>query len=327
MAATKNANEPNGCISQGAILNSESSQGKLQERRREIFNKLKSEFTLPSPSGTVIEVMRLCNSDSSSLNELAETIQTDPSLSVEILKYANSAYLSTGIQVASVQKATVKLGMKTVVVLALGFSLLANNKLGACAAFDYPLFWRKSLAEAIAARELAKLNKGIDPDELFICGLLSHMGSLSLATMFPEKYGELLLNKTVEQSLMVHEFNEFGIDSAELTSELFFEWGLPVQYALAVGFHEDLGDVELGSEVTLQTVVILYLAHQIAQMCQNTEPQPDLLDKFKTTAEKFDIEIGVFSETFSAIVENWHQHGKMFDISTKECYLYDGQEA
>lgn len=308
-------------------MKTESNQGKQQKRRREIFTRLKSEFTLPSASGTVMEVMRLCNSESSSLNELAETIQTDPSLSVEILKYANSAYLSTGIQVASVQKATVKLGMKTVVVLALGFSLLADNRLGACAGFDYPLFWRKSLAEAIAARELARLNKGLDPDELFICGLLSHMGSLSLATMFPDKYGELLLSKAAEKSLMVHEFDEFGIDSAELTSELFFEWGLPVQYALAAGFHEDLGDVELGSEATLQTAVILYLAHQIAQMCQNMEPQPDLLDKLKTTAEKFDIEIGVFSETFNAIVESWHDHGKIFDISTKECYLYSGQEA
>ncbi len=307
-------------------MDTELNQDKQQARRREIFNKLKNESNLPSPSGTVLEVMRLCNSDSSSLNELAETIQADPSLSAEILKYANSAYLSTGIQVASVQKATVKLGMKTVVVLALGFSLLADNRLGACAGFDYSLFWRRSLAEAIAARELARKNKGLDPDEMFICGLLSHMGSLSLATIFPDKYGELLLSKTTEQSLMTHEFDEFGISSAELTSELYIEWGLPVQYALAAGFHEDLVSVELGSGATLQTTVILYLAHQIAQMCQNSEPQPDLLDKLKSTADKFDMEIDVFSKTFSVIVESWHYHGKIFGIPTKECYLYDGQE-
>lgn len=74
--------------------------------------------------------MRLCHSETTSLADIAQVIQTDPALSAELLKYANAAFLSTGIQVASVQKATVKLGMETVVRLALGFSLLSHNKKG-----------------------------------------------------------------------------------------------------------------------------------------------------------------------------------------------------
>lgn len=76
--------------------------------------------------------MRLCHSDTSSLNEIAQVIQLDPALSSEVLKFANSSFFDTGIQVASIQKATIKLGMKTVVNLALSLSLLSANKSGKC---------------------------------------------------------------------------------------------------------------------------------------------------------------------------------------------------
>lgn len=294
--------------------------------RKEVFKRLDEEFSLPSPSGTVLEVIRLCNSEESSLSELAELLQTDPGLSVEIIKYANSAYMATGIQVASMQKATVKLGMHTVVVLALGFSLLASNKSGLCKGFDYPLFWQTSLAEALAAREIAKLNKGFAPDDLFICGLLSHMGSFSLAAIFPELYAELLENSSQDNMLKTLEYEKFGIDSGELTTELFFHWGLPVQYALATGFHEELNHVELGSGDLLRTSAIINIAHHIAKMCQSADPQPEILKKVVDTSEKYGIEIGAFSNTFSNIVENWHEHGKLFEISTEECYQYSAED-
>lgn len=294
--------------------------------RKEVFKKLDEEFFLPSPSKTVMEIVRLCNSEESSLSELAELIQTDPGLSVEIIKYANSAYMATGIQVASVQKATVKLGMHTVVVLALGLSLLASNKSGFCKGFDYPLFWQTSLAEALAAREIARLNKGFAPDDLFICGLLSHMGSFSLAAIFPELYSDVLENSSQGDMLKTLEYENFGIDSAELTTELFLHWGLPVQYALATGFHEELNHAELGSGNLLRTSAIINIAHHIAKMCQSTDPQPEIFKKVVDSSEKYGIEIGDFSNTFSSIVESWHEHGKLFEISTEECYQYSAKD-
>ncbi len=293
-----------------------------EKKRKEVFSKLNEDFSLPSPSKTVMEVIRLCQSDTSSLNEIAEHIQTDPSLSAEIIKYANSAFLSTGIQVVSVHKATIKLGMKTVVNLALGFSLLSNNKGGACEHFSYPLFWRTSLAEALAARELARKDKGFDPDELFVCALLAHMGNLSFATLFPEAYGRMLENQPANSPPKDLEREEFGIDSGELTVELFLNWGLPARYALAAGFHEDLGYVELGTGTTRRAAVFLFLAHTIARMCQSNKAQPLLLNKVLDTAKEYEVDIGEFSETFAAIVESWHEHGRLFEITTNKCYSY-----
>ncbi len=293
-----------------------------QKRRKEVFKKLKETFFLPSPSGTVMEVVHLCSSEDSSLQQLADLLQTDPALSAEIIKYANSAFLSTGIQVASVHKATVKLGMKNVVTLSLGLSLLAGHKSGECEDFDYQLFWKTSLAEAIAARELARRTKEFDGDELFICGLLSHMGGLSLATVYPVKYSSLLENCATNCPLLSSEIESFGIDSSELTTELFLEWGMPAQYALAAGFHMDRDNVELGSSKTYRIAVILNIAHMIAQMCQSSEPQIELLDEIIKTSEEFEIDFGDFGDFFKTITESWYENGKLFEIKTQECYSY-----
>jgi HD-like signal output (HDOD) protein len=100
--------------------------------------------------------------------------------------------MTTGVQVASVHNATIRLGIKNVVNLLLGFSMLSKNRVGSCKDFDYPLFWKTSLAQALGAYEIAKLNKEFSPDELYVCGLLSHIGKLSLATIFPNEYGQIL---------------------------------------------------------------------------------------------------------------------------------------
>ncbi len=281
---------------------------------------------MPAPSATVMEVLRLCNSEESSLNDIADLIQTDPALSAEIIKYANSAFLATGVQVASIQKATVKLGMNTVVALALGFSLLADNRAGSCKNFDYPLFWRTSLAEALAARELSRRDGNFDPNEIFICGLLAHIGSLALATLFPEEYAQILENQPANTPPRSLEQHRFGIDSGEFTTELFLSWGLPAQYALAAGFHEDLDSLELGSGATKQATVYLLLAHIIAQMCQSKEARPEMLQRVIATARQHDVDIGNFGDTFHTIVESWHQYGGLFDIATSDCYDYSEEE-
>ena len=294
--------------------------------RREVFNRLKENFKLPTPSGTALEVMRLCHSDNSSLQEIADVIQTDPALAAELLKYANSVVMATGIQVASVQKATVKLGMNTVVTLALGFSLLAGNTSGSCEAFDYPRFWSTSLAEAVAARELARVGKDFDPEELFVSGLLCHMGNLTLASLFPKEYGKLLADQPANSPARQAEGEAFGIDSAELTAELFLQWGLPAPYALAAGFHEDLDCMELGVGLTHKAAVLLNVAHQIALLCQSGAPQPEDISQVEATANAHGLDLGRFTETFGVIVNNWHQYGEIFDITTHPCHLCDDQD-
>lgn len=267
--------------------------------------------------------MRLCRNETISLNDIAQVIQTDPALSAELLKYANAAFLATGIQVASIQKATVKLGMKTVVNLALGFSLLSHNKQGQCRSFDYEKFWSAALFQAIAAKAIAGIGKEFDPEEIFICALLSRMGELALATLFPEQYADILAVNPSQPIRQTMEKDEFQIASPELTLELFLSWGLPAHYALAAGFHDDPDYAELGVGSTQKIAELLNLSHRIADICHSALPTPELLDSVAGTARKFAIDGENFPSFFDAIIAQWHDLGEILKIRTRECQRYD----
>ncbi|MGB3209603.1 MAG: HDOD domain-containing protein [Desulforhopalus sp.] len=311
--------------------------------RREIFNKLSETKKLPSPSTITLKVIQLCHDETTSVKDIAEVIETDPAFTAEILKYANAFFLSTGKQVVSVHKAAVKLGLKTVVNLALGLSLLANNKNGKCRTFDYEKFWSISLLQAIAAKKIAVAGTEFDPEEMFICALLSHMGQLAIASIFPKEYGDILKdfrsspcgeldvpaatdpisNDKSNQLRRSLEKEQFGIDSSELTAELFIDWGLPTHYALAAGFHDDLNCVELGTGKTQKIAQLISLSHQFAEICFHISPTRAQLNVIAKKAQKFEIAEGHFSIIFDTTISEWQELGEMFEIRTQHCQLYN----
>lgn len=290
--------------------------------RRDVFNKLNQTKKLPTPSKTTLEVIRLCHNEATSLNDIARVIETDPALSAELLKYANAAFLATGIQVASVQKATVKLGMQTVVNLSLGFSLLSGNKQGKCENFDYGKFWSTALCMAIAAKTIASRGKEFDPEELFVCGLLANMGELALASLFPRQYAEILADNPDDETCKILEKKEFEISSSELTVELFLDWGLPAHYALAAGFYGDLDYAELGVGATQRIAELLHLTRRIAAICHDVQATGEQLLAIEASADKYTIDAGDFAAVFDEIITRWHEYGEMFEIRTQQCLMY-----
>lgn len=291
--------------------------------RRDIFLQLLQTKKLPTPSETALDVMRLCQSELVSLAEIAERIQTDPALSAELIKYANSAFMSTGVQIASVQKATVKLGMKTVVNLALGFSLIAHNKEGKCQSFNYEDFWSRSLTMALAAKTISSRLPGFNPEEMFICGLLAHMGELAFATLFPKEYSAIIDHDPTYSVMRTKEKEAFALDSADLTVELFLDWGLPAHFALAAGFHDILDSEELGESTTRQVAELLNFADAVAGLCHSGNPSHKELEAVEVMAQTFNIEGKAFKELFEEIIATRHDWSGRFRISAISCPSYE----
>ena len=291
--------------------------------RRDVFIQLLETKKLPTPSDTALDVMRLCQMESVSLNEISEKIQTDPALSAELIKYANSAYMSTGIQVASVQKATVKLGIKTVVNLVLGFSLISHHKEGKCQSFNYTEFWSQSLSVAVAAKIIASNVNNYNPEELFVCGLLAHVGELAFATLFPKEYSKILDQQLSSVDLKEQEKKEFEIDNSELTVELFLDWGLPAHFALAAGFHDDLDSIELGESTTKKVAQLLNLAQLVAGLCHSKTPSPKDLKAIEDLATTCGIKRNDFPAIFNDIIVLRHEWSAKSKISDIYCPSYE----
>lgn len=107
--------------------------------------------------------------------------------------------------------------------------------------FDYEGFWAHSLATGIACQELAHFAQ-IASEELFTIGLLSRVGELALATLYPDEYAGILIKCRNERSEMAAlEEQRFAMDHHELGATLLNEWGLPDVLIQAAFHHENPG--------------------------------------------------------------------------------------
>jgi two-component system cell cycle response regulator len=200
------------------------------------FEELRLSGSLPTPAGVGMRILQLTRTEDYSAEEMGEAIRTDPSLTGRILKLANSA-CHTGLEPATtVSEAIMRLGSRSVRDLALAFSLISDRKAGTCRAFDYDLYWARSLARAVAAQRLSRVRQVGKPEEAYICGLLSEIGLLALASVYSESYNELLCTDAGGdmQALLTAEREQFNIDHSEVGKCMLEDWGLPAQFSSAV---------------------------------------------------------------------------------------------
>ena len=243
---------------------------KLQAR----FETLKASGHLPSPKGPALAVVQLTRRDNVTSAQLARAIQADPALVARLLKLANTCHGPGVRPVLAIKDAISILGLTSVRGLALGFSLLTDKQAFRCHGFNYPAFWSRNLARAVAMQALAASSHLMQSDEAFTLGLLSHIGELGLASVFPKDYAQLLEHAPLSGTeLLVMERQAFEFDHADLTSSLMTDWGFPDSLTEPVSFHEqpDVARFAAGSR-SERLLFTLVLASKIANICMAAKP-------------------------------------------------------
>jgi HD-like signal output (HDOD) protein len=217
-----------------------------------------------------LRLIELTRRDDVSIDELARAMQADPALSGRLVRFASPALDSPRRPVASVADAIRRIGINSVRQLVLGFSVLDNNRTGSCRSFDYPRFWSRSLATAIAAHALCLRVRIASADEAFACGLLSGVGSLALAALYPGEYSAVLdsLRDAVPGQRAAVEHREFNVDHGELGATLLEDWKLPRLSINAILYHEnpDAAKAAVGSREN-GLVQVLALAAGLGDYC------------------------------------------------------------
>ena len=82
---------------------------------------------LPSLPAVAVEVLRLCRRDDVTLDDLAGVIAMDPALAAKLLRYSNSSLFNLGTEVTTLQRAMLVLGLKSVQLMSLSFSLAGER--------------------------------------------------------------------------------------------------------------------------------------------------------------------------------------------------------
>ncbi len=285
------------------------------------FEELKATGLLPSPKGVALQLINLMRDENVSRSAIVRTLMADPALCGRLIKVANRANLAGCRPVASVAAALTVLGLASVRSLALSFSLLSANRSGLCEGFDYSKFWTRSLNAGLAARSLAINLSLASPEEIFICGLLSRIGYLALATVFPQQYSEVLSKVSNEPglSLLALERDRFGTDHNELTRELLLEWEIPRQLVEPVASHENAEDTNFpeGSRGYLLRNS-LHLAHFMADLNlgEDLQRRSSLPDLFLLGA-RLGLESDVIIRVTDQVAVEWREWASLLALESK----------
>ena len=209
---------------------------------------------LPTLPTVYAQVEELCADPNVDAGELAKVIETDPSITMKLLRLSNSAFFGFTREIKSIGDAVSLLGNETVKNAVLSISVFeATKDMEDSAGIDRKAFWQHATAVGSIVRFIAE-KMSIQREECFTAGILHDIGKIVLDGLFAEIYGGVL--KAVDaQSLSILEAEErvIGLTHTKLGHELAESWGIPGGLAQAILYHHrpksSDGDAELASLV------------------------------------------------------------------------------
>ena len=284
------------------------------------FAELKATGKLPSPKGVALSIIRLLQRDDYRIADLVQLVQSDPAIAGRILYFANAAAFGRSRPIIALQRAIVALGSFRVRDLVIGLSVMHSHRTGQCTEFDYECFWGHSLATGIACQELAHFAQ-IASEEIFTIGLLSRIGELALATLFPDDYAGILI-KARERGTPIEELEQkrFQFDHHELAASLLCEWGLP-EVLIQAAFHyenPDAAGFDAGSRVQTLTHSLSF-ASALAQICMvEEESRWSLLPGLLSRAAHLGISGETLNELVDRVVAGWREWGAKLQVRTRD---------
>lgn len=278
---------------------------------------------LPSPPALAVELLDLTYEENVKISQLVALIERDPALTAKMLRHCNSAAYGLPHRVASIERATVMLGIRQVKCLALGILVLTNSEMKQADYFDREHFWKRTSVTAVGARALAQMSIKLLAGEAFASGLLHDIGVLLLQHVAPDEYlavvktcaaGDKHLHK-VEESLL-------GISHMQAGETLLRSWGLPETIYAPVGFHH-CPQMYDGGETIGQLVEIVAAAGEIANLFCEPNKGGSLERVMRVCAGYFHLLKDQVHDLLKQVGDDARQTAWMFEVRSPSTLDYD----
>lgn len=230
---------------------------------------------IPSIPKVIQDLINDFGSEQSNAEDISKKIQMDPSISLKVMRLANSARYGAGRKINSIDSAIVLLGidaLKTLVISS-GVTAACNDVPGV----DKKQFWRNSFTVANISKLVGRLS-GLNPEVAFTYGMLHNIGDVLLYIAHSEKMSRI--DSLVEDGADKAELqtNQFGYNYMIVGAELAHKWNFPDEIISAIR-HQKTPE-EAGTENLY--AYVLNIASNLYQQFEQEKTKEEILSQFPT---------------------------------------------
>lgn len=180
-------------------------------------------FVLPD---SVARLKTCMDDDAASMDDIAEIIAFDPSLTTQLLRVANSALYRFPNKIETITKALQVIGTRSAYDLALAYGVTHAFSDVEGKAIDLDKFWEQSVSCGLLAKYFAERERIREPERLFVAGLLHNIGELVIVAEKPEDAKRCLAFNARVSPMELQEAI-LGFSYTALSAELIRLWGIP----------------------------------------------------------------------------------------------------
>ncbi len=198
--------------------------------------------TFPSLPYIAHEILTIINDSKSDIDDIANMISKEPSLTARIVATANSAFYSGQRPIYSIDDAIVRLGLNRVKILASSILLADSFDTSQCPNFKLDEYWYIAVQVSFCASKLVKILGDKDQaDAAYLAGLLHNIGMLLLVHIFPEEMVSVFARyeKNPDIKISDHESSVLGCNHHQSGRMLLSEWQLPEESIAVSEFYAE----------------------------------------------------------------------------------------
>jgi HD-like signal output (HDOD) protein len=196
----------------------------------EYAQQINGSFALPD---ACFKIKALMADEGSTLEDFANVICVDPSMTSRLLQMFNSAIYKFSGEISTISRAITIIGTQAIYNLMLVDVAATVFKHFSNQSIDLKRFWHLSVFCGLVTKNLA-ITAGIrDIERLFVAGLLQNFGELIVAKISPtlakqcEAYNADVLPWQLQQQVV-------GFSYAEVSAQLLKIWQLPEKIILPI---------------------------------------------------------------------------------------------
>lgn len=185
-------------------------------------------------------VLKLLEDDNIDIREISQVIEADASLTLKLLRVANSPLYATRSEINTIQQAIITLGLNRLTNIVLGVSIFSRFLISSHkeAAKMMEKFWWHASCTGIVAKAISSKIKRFFKENEFIGGLLHDIGKLAMLQYDSAKYLQVV-EMIAQKNIMDYdaEMEVFGAHHMEVGEHIANLWKLPDELTNIIAYH------------------------------------------------------------------------------------------